>query len=388
MTENQAKKPVTITRDDLYTQVWATPMQRLAARYGISGNGLAKICDRLNVPYPPRGYWAKKEAGKPVQQTALPPANPNTSLQVRISPTPPRSLPATMSPELQKDYETALEQASGIRVPESLRRPHPIIAGWIAERARQAAEAKRYQWALPERTTKLDGRRHRVLDTLFKEVEKRGYKVVSRPREGTWLETGRDHIEFDLSERIRQVRRRVTEEEKRGPFHQHQEWRQERVPTATLVFKIKTYLDRGIPKEWSDEEGRPLEERVGEIVAVLVAVAPLLKVKRAAAEAAERKRLEEEHRRREEADRQRRERHRWRRFMELAKQWEEADAARTFLARLETLSPPNQDQPGERTHSEWLTWARSHIDTHDPISYGIKAIWNTLAQVTSWEYHD
>jgi hypothetical protein len=43
-------------------------MSRLAADYGISGNGPAKICDRLKIPYPPRGYWAKKAAGQKVVQ--------------------------------------------------------------------------------------------------------------------------------------------------------------------------------------------------------------------------------------------------------------------------------------------------------------------------------
>jgi hypothetical protein len=49
------KQPVVVTRDDLYRQVWETPMSRLGEQYGITGNGLAKICERLKVPYPPRG---------------------------------------------------------------------------------------------------------------------------------------------------------------------------------------------------------------------------------------------------------------------------------------------------------------------------------------------
>jgi phasin protein len=62
-----------ITREELHQIVWQKPMTRLAEEFGISGNGLAKVCDRLNVPYPPRGYWAKKEAGKPVVAFKLPP---------------------------------------------------------------------------------------------------------------------------------------------------------------------------------------------------------------------------------------------------------------------------------------------------------------------------
>lgn len=57
-------QPTTLTRDELYTAVWETPMSRLAKQYGISGNGLAKICAREGIPYPPRGYWTKHAVGK------------------------------------------------------------------------------------------------------------------------------------------------------------------------------------------------------------------------------------------------------------------------------------------------------------------------------------
>jgi len=35
-----------ITRKELYAQVWGTPIRTLAANYGLSDVGLAKICKR------------------------------------------------------------------------------------------------------------------------------------------------------------------------------------------------------------------------------------------------------------------------------------------------------------------------------------------------------
>ncbi len=58
----------TLTRRELYDLVWSTPMVKLAEQFGLSDVGLTKICDRHRVPTPPRGYWAKKEAGKQVKQ--------------------------------------------------------------------------------------------------------------------------------------------------------------------------------------------------------------------------------------------------------------------------------------------------------------------------------
>lgn len=53
-------------REELYEKAWSKPIQQLAKEYGISDVGLAKVCRKLAVPIPGRGYWAKKAAGKPV----------------------------------------------------------------------------------------------------------------------------------------------------------------------------------------------------------------------------------------------------------------------------------------------------------------------------------
>ena len=67
-----------VSREELYALVWATPMVRLGEQFGVSGNGLAKICRRLDVPYPPRGWWAKKAAGHKVRQAPLQKLRPGT----------------------------------------------------------------------------------------------------------------------------------------------------------------------------------------------------------------------------------------------------------------------------------------------------------------------
>ena len=58
----------TVKREELYEQVWSVPIWTLCQQYGLSDNGLRKVCKRLNVPVPPRGYWAKVEAGHKVQE--------------------------------------------------------------------------------------------------------------------------------------------------------------------------------------------------------------------------------------------------------------------------------------------------------------------------------
>lgn len=61
----------TWNRDQLYIEVWERPASKVAIKYGVSGVMIGKICRKLKIPLPGRGYWAKKEFGKPVER--LPP---------------------------------------------------------------------------------------------------------------------------------------------------------------------------------------------------------------------------------------------------------------------------------------------------------------------------
>jgi hypothetical protein len=59
-------------REKLYDEIWSKSLSKVAERYEISDVGLRKICMSMDVPVPPRGYWEKLAAGKPVKKPALP----------------------------------------------------------------------------------------------------------------------------------------------------------------------------------------------------------------------------------------------------------------------------------------------------------------------------
>lgn len=58
-------------RQKLFEEVWIAPIPKLAKTYGVSDVWLRKICVALDVPLPPRGYWAKLAAGKTIPKPAL-----------------------------------------------------------------------------------------------------------------------------------------------------------------------------------------------------------------------------------------------------------------------------------------------------------------------------
>ncbi|MFC3077284.1 TetR/AcrR family transcriptional regulator [Phenylobacterium terrae] len=74
-----------ITRGELYELVWSQPLKRLAADLGISGNALAKICDRVLVPHPSRGYWSAQGGSRRECRPPLPPAPEDCGEEILIS---------------------------------------------------------------------------------------------------------------------------------------------------------------------------------------------------------------------------------------------------------------------------------------------------------------
>lgn len=73
------------TREEFYKLVWSKPLTHLAKEFHISDVALHKICRKHDIPNPPLGWWAKKEAGKPVEQTPLPKAKAGASPEIIIA---------------------------------------------------------------------------------------------------------------------------------------------------------------------------------------------------------------------------------------------------------------------------------------------------------------
>lgn len=76
---------ISLTRQQLYELAWAKPLTTVAAECGVTANALAKIYDRLLVPYPGRGYWQKVYSGKFQSPPPLPGAPEGMDTEVTIS---------------------------------------------------------------------------------------------------------------------------------------------------------------------------------------------------------------------------------------------------------------------------------------------------------------
>lgn len=76
---------IALSRKELYRRVWSEPLGVVARDVGLSGSALAKICNRLLVPYPTRGYWVKVAAGQKPPREPLPAAPEKASNDVVFS---------------------------------------------------------------------------------------------------------------------------------------------------------------------------------------------------------------------------------------------------------------------------------------------------------------
>ncbi len=77
----------TITRQQLFELVWSKPTSQAARELGISDVGLGNICQKLGVPKPGRGYWAKVSKGQqPPRENSLYEGNYPDECEIRPGP--------------------------------------------------------------------------------------------------------------------------------------------------------------------------------------------------------------------------------------------------------------------------------------------------------------
>ncbi|QDC44582.1 hypothetical protein [Methylophilus medardicus] len=67
---------MSVSREKLYEQIWSEPIRKVSENYGVSDSYLVRILKKLNIPRPPKGYWAMKAVGIEAEKSKLPAPNP------------------------------------------------------------------------------------------------------------------------------------------------------------------------------------------------------------------------------------------------------------------------------------------------------------------------
>lgn len=383
--------PRTVTREELYALVWETPMSRLALDFGVSGNGMAKACDRLNVPYPPRGYWAKKAAGKAVRTIKLPPQRVGGLTATDIHPTPPKSEPPAAIPQVLDIQRTVARRLSHLTVPEGLAGLHPRVKAWVEEHKLEQRERERDSkrrdkfWFLPliADLTERDLYRFRVTSAIFEGVELVGGAIEDSPINGKVVFRIDGHqVKCTIVEKmLKSLRPKEAQKDWTAfPRHHHDGL----MPSGYLRVSINVFLSDQKP-QWVETDSVKIGQLLPEVVGTIMAAGPVLAESRRNNEIRNQQYRDEETRRNETRLQSELDDKRWELFQEYAINWEEKSKLQAFLQELEArLEREGDVVVGDRTLSAWIEWARQRTAGLDPLRDGAASMFEAISKTTRW----
>lgn len=246
-----------LTREQLYDFVWSMPATKLAEKLGVSDVAIIKRCDKLSVPRPERGYWAKLEHGKPTKKPALPPLPPSPAEQfAQQAQAPiPTSTPLPTEPDaalhpLAQQFLNALKKGS---LSYDKQRVH------LREREFPDTEVSKAQAP----------RAAQAFHALLSLVEPRGvnFKRARSKYDGGCFRKGNDDLRFKIEEEL------VEKPEKPGRrISAYSSWQREnKVASGKLTFTLNTErYGRDTERKWAESEKTSLETIVSEIAKAIL----------------------------------------------------------------------------------------------------------------------
>ena len=310
---------IEIHRKELYKQVWKEAIVKLAPKYGLSDNGLRKICKKLRVPTPPLGYWAKIQHGIKVDKPRLPKLKPGEDDTYIFYKRPEKQKDAETEPVFSDEamkFIKRVEALPSIRVNKTLSSSNPMVikTGAILKKCEIDKFGIPRHWGkdhLDIRVTpKLLHRSLRIMHSLLKLFDKWGFKYEcrsARTKPNTSIQILGEKVYFYLQEHTHRVPHRLTETEKKelkrypdSDFHKY-----DYIPSGILTLRIDRWTSHGyIRREWNDTKNRPVEDHLKDFVINLIKAAENSRIRKQQQKEQE-LRWEEERRRRQELERQR-----------------------------------------------------------------------------------
>lgn len=381
--------PQCLTRSQMHALVWSTPGDRASAQWSVSYPTLRKACERYNIPVPPRGYWAKLRAGKPVTAIALPARAPGMSDEIHLGDRYywQRSLtdeellgPLTDPPEFPEDIALVRDRigkAIGtVQVGRVLTIKHPAVSKLLAQddarREKQKTATYVFSWEKPVFDTPFEQRRLRLLNALFLAVARCGGKAEVRGAEAREITiTVHQTAVFFTLDRPKVTRRGAAQ-----GFH----------PTGSKSDPLRLAITEGYQREeeraaWQDSADGPLERLMAEIAVEIVTAAELKyregcvrqfewRVKRKAEREEELRQRQLELVRQERERQQRLEQARIDRLLDEAATLRRATEIRAYVHAVKQATTGEGIGATTEEVERWAQWALAEADRIDPVRNG------------------
>ena len=377
-----------VKREELFKAVWERPMVHVARDYEISDVGLKKICKKMFIPTPGRGYWRRKEQGYKVIQSKLPKLPAGVASEVSISPShyaqdPAGTIPSAeeirikevLNPAVHASEEHQLVQ----RARESLRKAKADEKGILCPRAKRLISL-----AVTDDTL---SRALLVSDILIKALEELGHRVTINDKKMPKLRVvvNDEDIGISIEEKIS-----AQPYEPKPGDRGRSAWqlpRYDYMPTGRLTVRLHGDFPTGLRVSWSDGKVQRIELITEKILCGIYAAAVAQTQKRIDDERRERE-WEEQRRKDEEARKLRRlEMQRQKHLEKLALQYEEALRVQLFVEAVEkSLEMFSEIQVQDMDMASWLEWAKEYSAQLNPLKY--QHWWDIEKQVSLWSVRE
>ena len=367
-----------IERQKLHDEVWTTPMLQLAKSYGISDRGLAKICERLNVPVPPRGYWRRKETGQEVSPDPLPPLKEGQRDYAVYQRTIREDADNPEATELQ-EFEKRPENRIGLSSPGSELHPIAMKVRTALGKAKENESSiliSDGEWCCLLNVSKGTVERALlIIDALFRTFDARGYSTAfEKEKKIASVVIDKVRVTFILEELLDRKERELTpaqEKEKARKPWMYSYPVYIKVPSGRLCLKI-THPTWSVSRvSWTDGKRQRVEDRLSDFMAAI------------RNEAAEQLRMEkhwaEEKRKREEEERLAEERRRrrlaeqrklWGLFVESVS-WHQSQQIRSYVEAIKRkVQQMGESVQQNQELDNWIEWALRQADSLDPLAPG------------------
>lgn len=376
-----------LKREELHKLVWQTPMSKLAKQYGLSDRGLAKICARMAIPVPGRGYWAKLYSGAKPHSKPLRKAAKDCQEVVRLHQ--PKEMPENDTDKKKDLFE--LQQ---------------VFAGLSASIAHKLVEAtkKRLENAKPDDNGILVTQAKRCLDIrvsndcmdralsllnkLFIVLEERGFSIEIKEEEKiisplTCLKLDGEAVQIHIEEKLNSTPHILTDAEKKklarkeflyGRYSDYpNEWHMmsweppkwDYHPSGQLQFKIDNLQSSGLRQNWSDSADRKLESLLPTIAYYVIQSASYLRNRTLEREARDRRWAEEARKRAEYERQQLEEQKKVEHLDKLLAKWSKREEILQFLAWIDGNIA---DDESTDEFIQWYEWAKNYAQKLNPLA--------------------
>ena len=373
-------------REKIYQEVWAEPVIIVAKRYDTSDVALHKLCRRLEIPVPPRGYWAQIKTGKKIDRPPLPKlSDPRKIIGKRRKP----DLEADLIQQRLMEVGSSIYQNNRLQevcskaiVKKHQVNPHPLVmeAGQYLK-ARKGSN----DWPLLYTNSgMLDiavsknqiERSLRIYDALIKTLEELGFSIrinkdkqdrYRGSRQSTCIQIGGQELPIKLVEKVKRIEHIKTPPDIGNKQLQYiYEPNHDFVATGILTLQIDYYW--ASRKNWRDGQRKKLEEQIGDFVLSLVKTAEEMQIRDEIREQEEQRRRQEEQRKREVQELREKEVKRFQALEKAAQEWNRAQEIERYIEAVKaTMEKQTLDIKQREELEEWIRWAKGKVEWLNPL---------------------